>query len=100
MEWGFDAVLLNTAVALSEDPVPWPAPFRCRQCRPRRLPAGAMAEQRAAQPSTPCWARRSGTRNKDHAMDSAEIKALAQAIVHQHSATFGARCTTMPTRSS
>ena len=26
MEWGYDAVLLNTAVALSEDPWPWPAP--------------------------------------------------------------------------
>jgi thiazole synthase len=47
MEWGYDAVLLNTAVALSEDPVAMAGAFAdAVQCRPRRLPAGAMAEQR------------------------------------------------------
>jgi thiazole synthase len=100
MEWGYDAVLLNTAVALSEDPVPWPAPL------PMPCNAGHAAYRlapwpsSAAQPSTPVLGTPFWHRNKGHAMDTAEIKALAQAIVHQHSATFGARCTTMPTRSS
>ncbi|CAB5716373.1 Thiazole synthase [Delftia tsuruhatensis] len=54
MEWGYDAVLLNTAVALSEDPVAMAGAFADAvnaghaACR-----AGAMAEQSAAQPSTP-----------------------------------------------
>ena len=32
MEWGYDGVLLNTAVALAQDPWPWPVllPMPCR----------------------------------------------------------------------
>jgi thiazole synthase len=54
MEWGFDAVLLNTAVALSEDPVAMAGAFAdAVQAGHAAYLAGAMAEQRAAQPSTP-----------------------------------------------
>ena len=54
MEWGYDAVLLNTAVALSEDPVAMAGAFAdaVNAGRAARR-AGAMAEQTAAQPSTP-----------------------------------------------
>jgi thiazole synthase len=54
MEWGFDAVLLNTAVALARDPVAMAVAFAdaVRAGRSAFL-AGAMAEQDAAQPSTP-----------------------------------------------
>ena len=54
MEWGYDAVLLNTAVALSEDPVAMAGAFTdaVNAGRAARR-AGAMAEQTAAQPSTP-----------------------------------------------
>ncbi len=54
MEWGFDAVLLNTAVALAQDPVRMAGAFAdaVQAGRGARL-GGAMAEQHAAQPSTP-----------------------------------------------
>ena len=54
MEWGFDAVLLNTAVALAQDPVRMACGFadavkagRAAFC------SGAMQAQDSAQPSTP-----------------------------------------------
>lgn len=54
MEWGFDAVLLNTAVALAQDPVLMAGAFAdaVRAGRSAFL-AGAMAEQASAQASTP-----------------------------------------------
>ena len=54
MEWGFDAVLLNTAVALAQDPVGMAGAFAdaVRAGRHAFL-AGAMSPQEAAQPSTP-----------------------------------------------
>lgn len=54
MEWGFDAVLLNTAVALAQDPVGMADAFAdaVRAGRHAFL-AGAMSPQEAAQPSTP-----------------------------------------------
>ena len=54
MEWGFDAVLLNTAVALAKDPVEM-ANACAAAVRAGRLAwrAGAMTEQSSAQPSTP-----------------------------------------------
>ena len=54
MEWGFDGVLLNTAVALAQDPVVMAGAFAdaVHAGRSAYL-AGAMAEQTAAQPSTP-----------------------------------------------
>ncbi len=54
MEWGFDAVLLNTAVALSQDPVRMAGAFADAVDAGRAAyQSGAMAEQHAAQPSTP-----------------------------------------------
>jgi thiazole synthase len=54
MEWGYDAVLLNTAVALSEDPVLMAGAFAdAVNAGHAAWRAGAMAEQTAAQPSTP-----------------------------------------------
>jgi thiazole synthase len=54
MEWGFDAVLLNSAVALAQDPVRMAAAFAdaVRAGRSAFL-AGAMREQDSARPSTP-----------------------------------------------
>lgn len=54
MEWGYDAVLLNTAVALAQDPVKMAGAFAdaVRAGRNAFL-AGAMTAQEAAQPSTP-----------------------------------------------
>ncbi len=54
MEWGYDGVLLNTAVALATDPVAMAGAFAdaVGAGRAARL-AGAMAAQDAAQPSTP-----------------------------------------------
>ena len=54
MEWGFDGVLLNTAVALAQDPVGMAGAFAdaVRAGRGAFL-AGAMTPQEAAQPSTP-----------------------------------------------
>jgi thiazole synthase len=54
MEWGYDAVLLNTAVALARDPVSMAHAFAqaVRAGRSAHL-AGAMQAQEQAQPSTP-----------------------------------------------
>jgi thiazole synthase len=54
MEWGFDGVLLNTAVALSQDPVAMAGAFADAVAagRAARL-AGAMEQHSSAQPSTP-----------------------------------------------
>ena len=54
MEWGFDAVLLNTAVALAREPVAMAGAFAdaVRAGRTAFL-AGAMTAQDVAQPSTP-----------------------------------------------
>ncbi|MDR3454697.1 MAG: thiazole synthase [Rhodoferax sp.] len=54
MEWGYDGVLLNTAVALAQDPVAMAGAFAgaVQAGRDAHL-AGAMVEQDAAQPSTP-----------------------------------------------
>ena len=54
MEWGYDAVLLNTAVALAQDPVAMATAFAdaVRAGRSAFL-AGAMSAQEAAQASTP-----------------------------------------------
>ncbi|NUZ04766.1 thiazole synthase [Piscinibacter koreensis] len=54
MEWGYDAVLLNTAVALAADPVAMAGAFADAVTAGRSaFRAGAMAEQESAQPSTP-----------------------------------------------
>jgi thiazole synthase len=54
MEWGFDAVLLNTAVALAQDPVVMAGAFAAAaQAGRDAYLAGTMAEQHTAQPSTP-----------------------------------------------
>ncbi|MES2978715.1 MAG: thiazole synthase [Pseudomonadota bacterium] len=54
MEWGYDGVLLNTAVALAQDPVAMAGAFAnaVRAGRAAYL-SGVMAEQESAQPSTP-----------------------------------------------
>jgi thiazole synthase len=54
MEWGYDGVLLNTAVALAQDPVTMAGAFADAVAAGRSaFLAGAMLEQQAAQPSTP-----------------------------------------------
>lgn len=54
MEWGYDGVLLNTAVALSQDPVAMAGAFAdAVQAGRSAHRAGAMQPQQAAQPSTP-----------------------------------------------
>ena len=54
MEWGFDGVLLNTAVALSQDPVAMAGAFADAVHAGRTAwRAGAMDAQESAQPSTP-----------------------------------------------
>ncbi len=54
MEWGFDGVLLNTAVALAQDPVRMAGAFaQATQAGRDAFLAGTMTEQQAAQPSTP-----------------------------------------------
>ncbi len=54
MEWGFDGVLLNTAVALSSTPVSMAGAFADAVAAGRAAYlAGAMLAQDAAQPSTP-----------------------------------------------
>lgn len=54
LEWGYDGVLLNSAVALAQDPVAMAGAFAdaVRAGRSAHL-AGAMSAQHAAQPSTP-----------------------------------------------
>jgi thiazole synthase len=54
MEWGFDGVLLNTAVALAQDPVAMADAFaKAVQAGRAAHRAGAMQEQESAQASTP-----------------------------------------------
>ena len=54
MEWGFDAVLLNTAVALAQDPVAMAQAFAAATHAGRSaFLSGAMTEQASAQASTP-----------------------------------------------
>lgn len=54
MEWGYDAVLLNTAVALAQDPVQMAGAFADAVSAGRAAwLAGAMQAQHSAQPSTP-----------------------------------------------
>jgi thiazole synthase len=54
MEWGYDGVLLNTAVALSQDPVAMAGAFAAAvQAGRQAYLAGAMSPQDSAQPSTP-----------------------------------------------
>jgi thiazole synthase len=54
MEWGYDAVLLNTAVALATDPVAMAQAFALAvQAGRQAFLGGTMNEQEAAQPSTP-----------------------------------------------
>jgi len=54
MEWGFDGVLLNTAVALANDPVRMAGAFAAAtQAGRNAFLAGTMAEKESAQPSTP-----------------------------------------------
>ncbi len=54
MEWGYDGVLLNTAVALAQDPVAMAGAFADAVAAGRAAYlAGAMSAQEAAQPSTP-----------------------------------------------
>lgn len=54
MEWGYDAVLLNTAVALAQDPVAMAGAFaQATQAGRCAYLGGTMLEQEAAEPSTP-----------------------------------------------
>jgi thiazole synthase len=54
MEWGYDGVLLNTAVALAHDPVDMAGAFAdAVQAGRAAYRSGAMLQQHAAQPSTP-----------------------------------------------
>ena len=54
MEWGFDGVLLNTAVALANDPVRMAGAFAAAtQAGRDAFLAGTMAEKASAEPSTP-----------------------------------------------
>lgn len=54
LEWGFDAVLLNTAVALAQDPVSMAGAFADAVKAGRAAyQSGAMQAQDSAQPSTP-----------------------------------------------
>ncbi|MFQ3585975.1 MAG: thiazole synthase, partial [Cyanobacteriota bacterium] len=54
MEWGFDGVLLNTAVALARDPVAMAAAFaQAVHAGRQAYLAGVMQPQDTAQPSTP-----------------------------------------------
>ena len=54
MEWGFDGVLLNTAVALAQDPVRMAGAFAsATQAGRAAYVSGVMPEHDSAQPSTP-----------------------------------------------
>jgi len=54
MEWGFDGVLLNTAVALAQDPAAMASAFaQATQAGRTAFLSGAMIEQQSAQASTP-----------------------------------------------
>jgi thiazole synthase len=54
MEWGFDGVLLNTAVALAQDPIGMARAFaQAVEAGRQAFLGGVMVEQDQAQPSTP-----------------------------------------------
>lgn len=54
MEWGFDGVLLNTAVALAQDPIGMAGAFAsATQAGRAAFLSGVMPEHHSAQPSTP-----------------------------------------------
>jgi thiazole synthase len=54
MEWGFDGVLLNTAVALAQNPVAMAGAFAAAvQAGRDAHRSGVMSAQDSAQPSTP-----------------------------------------------
>jgi thiazole synthase len=54
MEWGFDGVLLNTAVALADDPIVMSKAFAMAVDAGRAAYlSGAMKPQESAQASTP-----------------------------------------------
>lgn len=54
MEWGYDGVLLNTAVALAQDPVDMAGAFAdAVQAGRAAWRSGAMTPQESSQPSTP-----------------------------------------------
>jgi thiazole synthase len=54
MEWGFDGVLLNTAVALAQNPAAMAGAFaQATQAGRTAFLSGAMIEQQSAQASTP-----------------------------------------------
>ncbi len=54
MEWGYDGVLVNTAVALAQDPAAMAGAFADAVNAGRTaFRAGAMTQQESAQPSTP-----------------------------------------------
>jgi thiazole synthase len=54
MEWGFDGVLLNTAVALAQNPITMAGAFAlATQAGRDAFISGSMDEQHTAQPSTP-----------------------------------------------
>ena len=54
MEWGFDGVLLNTAVALAQDPVRMAGAFAsATQAGRTAFLSGVIPEHHSAQPSTP-----------------------------------------------
>jgi thiazole synthase len=54
MEWGFDGVLLNTAVALADDPVVMANAFaKAVDAGRSAYLSGAMKPQESAQASTP-----------------------------------------------
>ncbi len=54
MEWGFDGVLLNTAVALAQNPIKMADAFsKATQAGRSAFLSGAMEEQNSAQTSTP-----------------------------------------------
>lgn len=54
MEWGYDGVLLNTAVALAQNPVTMAHAFaQATDAGYKAFLSGTMREQQAAQPSTP-----------------------------------------------
>ena len=56
MEWGFDGVLLNTAVSMAEDPIKMATAFSLA-VKAGRLgyEAGTIPERNMASPSTPLW---------------------------------------------
>jgi thiazole synthase len=62
MEWGYDGVLLNTAVALAQDPVAMAGAFAdaVQAGRAARRPA-PWPPRTPPSPAPPCWARPSGT---------------------------------------